>query len=239
MLIFPAIDLKDQKVVRLQKGDFTSVTIYNNQPIVIAKSFEKAGARWLHIIDLDGAETGMKKNQKIIQQIKNETKLKIQTGGGIRNQETIEVLLNSGVDRVILGTMVTKNIQILPSLIQKYGNKIVVSVDSLKGKVTDQGWQNQTQYETIDFCKQLEEYGLKTIVYTDISKDGMMSGPNFEDYKEIKEQTNLDIIASGGVTTIDDVKKLHSMNLYGVIIGKALYEESISLKEAIACSLDE
>jgi phosphoribosylformimino-5-aminoimidazole carboxamide ribotide isomerase len=229
----------DGKVVRLKQGDFKQKTIYSKNPVEIAKSYKDAGATWLHVIDLDGAKTGRSQNLSVIKQIKQETSLKIQVGGGIRSEQSIKVLLELGVDRVIVGTLAVLDAALLQELVAKYPGQVIVSVDSKDGFVTYSGWQDTTLIPTLGFCLKLERIGIDTIVYTDIAKDGMMEGPNIEDYKMLSKSTNLNIIASGGVSTIDDVKTLNDMNLYGAIIGKALYLKQIDLKEAILCSQDE
>ncbi|MEC9485320.1 MAG: 1-(5-phosphoribosyl)-5-[(5-phosphoribosylamino)methylideneamino]imidazole-4-carboxamide isomerase [Candidatus Izemoplasma sp.] len=238
MIIFPAIDLMGGNVVRLQQGDFKEKTIYSSKPVEIAKAYEKAGATWLHVIDLDGAKTGSQKNDAVVKTIIANTSLKLQVGGGIRSVKRIETLLNMGVNRVILGTFAIKEMALLPSLTKRFSDQIIVSIDAKDGYVTYHGWQETSAKRTIDFCQDLSQAGIKTIVYTDIAKDGMMAGPNFNDYQILSEKTNLNVIASGGVSTYNDVIKLSQMDLYGAIIGKALYTEDISIKEAILCSQD-
>lgn len=239
MIIFPAIDLMNGKVVRLKQGDFNTSTIYSNDPVTIAKLYEEVGATWLHVIDLDGAKTGRSQNLSVIQQIKDQTNLKIQVGGGVRSEQAITLLLELGVDRVIVGTMAVKQPTVLKELVETYQERIIVSVDSKNGFVTYSGWQDTTLIPTLGFCLKLQQMGIKTIVYTDIAKDGMMKGPNIEDYQKLSQATSLNLIASGGVSSIDDVNTLYKMNIYGAIIGKALYLKQIDLKEAISCSQDE
>jgi phosphoribosylformimino-5-aminoimidazole carboxamide ribotide isomerase len=239
MVVFPAIDLKNGNCVRLLKGDFNELTTYNSDPLSVAKRFEDEGATWLHVIDLDGAQTGTNKNLEVIKELCENTNLNIQVGGGVRDLEKIGLLLSYGVKRVILGTFALENIDKLRDVVMKYNDQVIVSVDSSNGFVTYHGWQTISQIETIEFCKKLEEIGIKTIVYTDISKDGMMSGPAFNDYLEISKFTNLEVIASGGVSSYDDLKRLNKMNLYGAIIGKALYINKVTVKECIECLLEE
>ena len=238
MIVFPAIDLMDGKAVRLIQGDFNQRTIFSNDPVDIAKTYENAGATWLHVVDLDGAKTGRNQNIQAIKAIRVATDLKIQVGGGIRSEQAIRNLLEIGVDRIIVGTLAVQNPVLLRDLIGSYPNRIIVSVDSKQGFVTYSGWQDQSAIPTLGFVKKLEQLGIDTIVYTDIAKDGMMEGPNWDDYHMLASATSLNVIASGGVSSIDDVKRLQDMKLYGAIIGKALYLNQIDLKEAIRCSQD-
>lgn len=233
MLIFPAIDIKDNKCVRLLQGDFDKVNVYGNDPSLMAKKWEDKGAKFLHIVSLNGARGEGNVNDESIKKLLSTVNIPIQMGGGIRSKERVKELLDLGVNRVILGSVAIKDKELLKDLISQYKEKIVVSVDAKNGKVAAQGWEEVSDVNSLDFCKELEEMGVKTIVYTDISKDGMMIGPNFDIYEKLSKETNLDIIASGGVTSIEDVKKLKAMDLYGVIIGKSLYENKIDLKEVL------
>lgn len=233
MLIFPAIDIKDNKCVRLLQGDFDKVNVYGNDPSLMAKKWEDKGAKFLHMVSLNGARGEGNVNDESIKKLLSTVNIPIQMGGGIRSKERVKELLDLGVDRVILGSVAIKDKELLKDLISQYKEKIVVSVDAKNGKVAAQGWEEVSDVNSLDFCKELEEMGVKTIVYTDISKDGMMIGPNFDIYEKLSKETNLDIIASGGVTSIEDVKKLKAMDLYGVIIGKSLYENKIDLKEVL------
>ena len=239
MIIFPAIDIKNKQCVRLTQGDFGQKTAYTIKPLEAALSYQKQGATWLHIIDLDGAESGVNKNQEVIQEIIKNTNLKIQLGGGIRSKEKIEELLELGVNRVIVGTYAIDMFDELKELVSTYQNRIIVSLDSKDGYVTKNGWQTTTDIKTTDFINTLASIGVDTVVVTDIAKDGMMIGPNFEQLIYLNNNTCINIIASGGVSSISDVKELQSNNLYGAIIGKALYIKALDLKEAIRCSQDE
>lgn len=234
MIIFPAIDIKDNKCVRLLQGDFDKVNIYGYDPSEMAKKWEDKGSQFIHIVSLNGARGEGNMNDESIKKILRTINIPIQIGGGIREEKRVKELLDLGVNRVILGSMAVKNKELLKELVKKYKEKIVVSIDAKNGKVATEGWEEVSSVDSLQLCKELEEIGVKTIVYTDISKDGMMIGPNFHIYEKLSKETNLDIIASGGVTTIDDVKKLNSMNLYGAIIGKALYENKIELKEVLS-----
>lgn len=233
MILFPAIDIKDNKCVRLTQGKFDQVNVYSDDPVEMAKKWESLGAEYLHVVDLDGAKDEGFQNRKSIEKIAKAVKIPMQTGGGIRNEERIKNLIDIGVTRTIVGTMAIENQELLKQLVQKYKEKIVVSIDAFKGKVAVRGWQDVGNTDSVDLCKTLEEIGIKTIVYTDISKDGMLAGPNFEIYQELSQKTNLDIIASGGVTTISDIEKLINMNMYGAILGKALYDNKLDFKEAL------
>ena len=233
MIIFPAIDMKDGKCVRLEQGLFDKVTVFGEDPVEMAKKWESEGAEFLHLVDLDGAKDGVPKNLEIIKNICKAIEIPIQLGGGIRDKETVKILLDAGVNRVILGTVAINDRDLLVDLVKEYGERIVVSIDAKEGLVAVNGWVNVSEVQSIDLVRDLEEIGVKTIVYTDIAKDGMMEGPNFDIYNTIREQSNIDVIASGGVSSIDNVKKLSEMNMYGAIIGKALYTNDIKLKDAL------
>lgn len=233
MILFPAIDIKDNKCVRLTQGKFDNVNVYSNDPVDMAKKWESLGAEYLHVVDLDGAKNEGFQNRKSIEKIANSISIPMQTGGGIRSEERIKNLIDMGVSRVIVGTMAIENQDLLKELIKIYKEKIAVSIDALNGKVAIRGWQKVGETDSVEICKILEEIGIKTIVYTDISKDGMLNGPNFEIYEELSRKTSLDIIASGGVTTICDLVKLNDMKMYGAIIGKALYDNKLDFSEAL------
>ncbi|MEJ8554801.1 1-(5-phosphoribosyl)-5-[(5-phosphoribosylamino)methylideneamino]imidazole-4-carboxamide isomerase [Tepidibacter sp. Z1-5] len=239
MIIFPAIDIKDNKCVRLSQGDFNKINIYSNEPFDMAVKWKSEGASFLHLVDLDGARSEEIINKKSIEKIAKNIGIPIQLGGGVRSEEKVKNLIDMGVERVIVGTIAVENKELLKKLVSKYKEKIVVSIDAKNGKVALRGWEVVSEVDSIDLCKELEEIGVKTIVYTDISKDGMLEGPNFEIYKLLSEQTSLNIIASGGISSIDDIKKLKNMNIYGAITGKALYDNKIELKEALKCSQEE
>lgn len=236
MIILPAIDIKDNKCVRLSQGDFNKVKIYSSDPVEMALKWQKEGAEYLHLVDLDGAKNEAFVNRKSIEKIVKSINIPVQIGGGIRSEEKVKSLLDLGVDRVILGTAAVENMALLKRLLSKYGNdKIVVSIDAKDGKVATRGWKIISEINSLDLCKKLQDIGIKTIVYTDISKDGMLLGPNFDIYEKLMEKTELNIIASGGVSFIEDVIKLNKMNLYGAIIGKAFYDGLLSFEEVIEC----
>ncbi len=233
MILFPAIDIKDNKCVRLTQGKFELMNVYSDDPVEMAKKWESLGAEYLHVVDLDGAKDEGFHNRKSIEKIAKSIKIPMQTGGGIRNGVRIKNLLEIGIERAIVGTMAIENQELLTELASIYKEHLAVSIDAFKGKVATRGWQDVGNVDSIEICKFLERIGIRTLVYTDISKDGMLSGPNFEIYEELSQKTKLDIIASGGVTSIDDIKRLNSMNMYGAIIGKALYDNKLDFKEAL------
>lgn len=239
MILFPAIDIKDNKCVRLKQGKFDNVNVYSDDPVEMAKKWESLGASYLHVVDLDGAKNEGFQNRKSIEKIANLIKIPMQTGGGIRNAERIKNLIDIGVNRVIVGTMAIENQNLLTELTKIYKEKIAVSIDAYKGKVAVRGWQSVGDTDSVDICKFLEKIGIKTIVYTDISKDGMLNGPNFDIYDELSYKTSLDIIASGGVTTISDIEKLNEMKMYGAIVGKALYDNKLDFKEALRTIIEQ
>ena len=234
MIIFPAIDIKDKKCVRLTQGDFDKVNVYGEDPSLMAKKWADYGAEFIHVVNLNGSRNEIGINDETLAKVAKSVDVPIQVGGGIRDEKRVKELLDLGINRVIVGTMAIENKELLKELIEKYkAEKIVVSIDAKNGKVATHGWEKVSDIDSVDLCKELEQIGVKTIVYTDISKDGMLEGPNFDIYKELSQKTSLDIIASGGVTSIDDVKRLLDMNMYGAIIGKALYDNRIDLKEVL------
>ena len=236
MNIFPAIDLYDKKAVRLYKGNYDEMTVYSNNPIEIAYDFEKSGAKFIHMVDLEGAKNGTTPNIEIVKEVATKTNLFVEIGGGIRNIETVEKYLNAGVSRVILGTSAVTDEEFLKEAISKYQEKIAVGADVKDGYIAIKGWIEKSQYSLDEFLSKMQKLGVKTIICTDISKDGAMKGTNLALYKELSEKYSLDIVASGGVSTIDDIKALREMNLYGAIIGKAYYTGAINLKDAIEVS---
>ena len=233
MELFPAIDLIGGCAVRLVKGDYAQKTVYRDNPAEVAKSFAAAGAKYLHVVDLEGAKDGGTPNLETIKNIVENGGLLVEVGGGIRSEEVIKKYLDAGVFRVILGTAAVQNPAFLEEMVQKYGEKIAVGVDIKDGMVAIKGWTEVSAESCFDFCEKLQKIGVKTIICTDISKDGLLSGTNLELYKELSEKFSVDIVASGGVTTLDDVKKLADMGMYGAILGKALYTGNIDLKAAV------
>lgn len=236
MNIFPAIDLFDKKAVRLFKGDYAQMTVYSENPPEIACDFVNQGAKHIHIVDLEGAKDGTTPNISVIEAIRKSTDLFIEIGGGIRNMETVDRYVSIGVDRVILGTAAVTDEEFLLRAVEKYGDKIAVGVDIKDGFVAIRGWTEKSQYDCFEFCEKMNNIGVRTIICTDISKDGAMLGTNHELYKALSEKFDMQIIASGGVSSIEDVRKLSDLGIYGAIIGKAYYTGAISLKEAIEVS---
>ena len=233
MNIFPAIDLYDGKAVRLYKGNYSERTVYSDKPYEIAEHFVKEGSKYLHLVDLEGAKNGDTPNLETIRKIREKTDLFIEVGGGIRSLEVIERYISIGIDRVILGTAAVENNELLLEAVKRYGDKIAVGVDIRDGNVAIKGWTERSELDAMEFCRYLEKIGVKTVICTDISRDGAMMGTNRELYREMSEKMGLNIIASGGVSSLDDVKALRALNLYGAIIGKAYYTGAIIIKEAI------
>ncbi len=233
MKLFPAIDLYDGKAVRLFKGDYNQMTVYGNDPLKIAKDFENAGAKFVHLVDLEGAKDGTTSNLPVVKKIIENTNLFTEIGGGIRSMNTIDTYIDCGVDRVILGTAAVCDEEFLIATVKKYGDKIAVGVDIKDGFVAIKGWVEKSEYDCFDFCQKMQDIGVKTIICTDISKDGAMQGTNRALYKELCNRFSLDITASGGVSSIDDIKALRELDLYGAIIGKAYYIGAIDLREAL------
>ena len=233
MIIFPAIDLYEKKAVRLFKGDYNQMTVYNEDPAAQAKEFEKKGATHIHLVDLEGARDGTTPNLDVIKRIRESTNLFLELGGGIRSMETAEKYLSIGVDRVILGTAAVTDEEFLTSAAKTYKEKIAVGVDVKDGFVSIKGWTEKSEYTLDGFCKKLEKLGITTVICTDISKDGAMKGANLPLYKDLSEKYTMNFIASGGVSSLDDVKALAKMKLYGAIIGKAYYTGAVDLTEAI------
>jgi phosphoribosylformimino-5-aminoimidazole carboxamide ribotide isomerase len=235
MILFPAIDLKDNLCVRLEQGRFDLLKVYSKDPVDVAQDFINQGAENIHIVDLDGAKSGNRINFKSIKAIVEKTNAYIQVGGGIRTLKDVDELLNAGVSRVIIGTLALEDKVLLQEMVTKYPKQIIVSIDASNGMIATHGWKNVSTIDSLSFCKELETMGIDTIVYTDISKDGMLQGPNFEIYERLAKETNLKIIASGGISELNDLVKLNQLSLYATIIGKALYENRFTLKEALQC----
>lgn len=233
MKIFPAIDLYEGKAVRLLKGNYNDLTVYSENPIEIAKDFESQGATELHTVDLEGARDGGTPNIEIIKSFVENTSLNVEVGGGIRSMDTVKAYLDAGVSRVILGTAAVTDDAFLKEAVSLYGEKIAVGADIKDGKVAIKGWVEKSEYGTFEFFEKLEKIGVSTVICTDISKDGAMQGTNRELYKELSGKFSVNIIASGGVSSLDDIKALSEMNLYGAIIGKAYYTGAVKINEAL------
>ena len=233
MLIFPAIDLYGGKAVRLYKGDYSQMTVYGDNPCEFARSFIKSGATCLHIVDLEGARDGTTPNIESVKAIAAIPGLFTEIGGGIRNIETARAYIAAGVDRIILGTAAVKDEEFLKAALAEFGEKVAVGIDIRDGFVSIKGWTESSGIEAFEFCEKMQSLGVKTVIVTDISKDGAMSGTNLELYRKLKERFTMNITASGGVSTLDDVAALAETGVYGAIIGKAYYTGSISIARAI------
>ena len=233
MKIFPAIDLVSGKAVRLYKGDYSLMTVYSENPAEVARDFVKCGAGHIHIVDLEGAKDGATPNFETVCKIKAESGLFCEIGGGIRSMETIKKYLGAGIDRVILGTAAVSDEEFLDRVCADYADRLAVSVDIKDGCVAVKGWLESSGIEAFEFCEKMQAKGVKTLICTDISKDGAMQGTNLGLYKELSDRFDMNITASGGVSSIEDVEKLSSMNLYGAIIGKAYYTGAIDLARAV------
>lgn len=234
MKIFPAIDIYEGQAVRLYKGDYSRMTVYDDDPARLAAAFQEKGAEFLHMVDLEGAKTGLTPNLETVRRIVSSTRMFTQLGGGIRSMETIETYLDIGVDRVILGTAAIKEEGFAAKAVERFGaGHIAVSVDIRDGLVAIKGWTETTEITWADFCAKMEEDGVRTVICTDISKDGAMKGTNLDLYRQMKERFSLDVIASGGVSSPEDVKALSKMEIYGAILGKAIYTKAVDLREAV------
>ena len=233
MNIIPAIDLIGGQAVRLMKGDYNKVTVYSDTPTLVAKNFEECGAKFMHIVDLDGAKDGSTANFNTIKDIVENTSMSVEVGGGIRNIDTVRRYVEIGVDRIIIGTAAVKDPDFLKEAVNSYGEHIAVGIDVKDGMVAIKGWTELSEYSCFEFCQMMQSVGVKTVICTDISKDGMMSGTNLELYSELSQKFNMNIIASGGVSSLDDVRSLAKMKVYGAILGKALYTGAVDLREAI------
>ncbi len=233
MNIFPAIDLYGGRAVRLFKGDYQQMTVYNDNPVLVAKDFVAKGAEFLHIVDLEGAKTGDTPNLQTVIALKKESGLFCEVGGGIRSMEVIDRYIGAGIDRVILGTAAVADAEFVKAAAAKYGDKIAVGADIKDGFVAVKGWTEKSDMTVYDFCEKMQSIGINTVICTDISKDGAMQGTNVELYKQLSEKLSMQIIASGGVSSMDDIVRLKALDIYGAIIGKAYYTGAIDLKEAI------
>ncbi len=233
MILYPAIDLVGGKAVRLFQGDYARMTVYSDDPVSVAKDFQKAGAKRMHLVDLEAAKSGVPENAATIRAIAGQTDLFLEVGGGIRTMETLERYLALGVDRAILGTAAVTDPQFLKEAMEKFGEKVAVGVDLKDGYVAIKGWTETSGLSAEAFFARMEELGVRTVICTDISRDGAMKGTNRELYKSLSEKFSIDLIASGGVSSIDDIAALKDMGLHGAIIGKAYYTGAIDLKEAL------
>ena len=233
MFILPAIDLFEGKAVRLLKGDYARMTVYSERPLDVARDFRAQGAEWVHLVDLEGARSGQTPNLETVLHIKKDSGLRCEVGGGVRSMAVIERYLNAGLDRVILGTAAATDGALLAEAVGRYGERVAVGVDIKDGQVAVKGWTESSGLDAMDFCARMRDVGVRTLICTDISRDGAMRGTNLELYRELQEKFDLNIIASGGVSSLDDVRRLADLDLYGAIIGKAYYAGAVSIKEAI------
>ena len=233
MIILPAIDIKDGKCVRLRKGEFDTAEQVAGSPYETAEMFKAAGSAWIHMVDLDGAKDAKPVNSEIFCRVAAESGLKVELGGGIRRMDTIEYYLQQGIERVILGSVAVKNPALVKDAVQHFGNRIAVGIDAKQGMVATEGWLDTSDVHYIEMAKMMEVVGVQTIIYTDISKDGMLSGVNGEQLDAINQAVSCNIIASGGVKSIADIELCKQLNLYGVICGKSIYSGSLDLAEAV------
>lgn len=233
MIIFPAIDIYEGQCVRLVKGDFATSEQVAEDPLKTALSFKEQGAKWLHMVDLDGAKTGTQPNKLLFLEIAKETELRIQLGGGIRDVATAVSYLENGIERVIIGSAAVKNPRMVADLVKDYGDRIIVGIDAKNGVPQVDGWLNQSRSNFLSLARLMQEIGVRHIVYTDIAKDGTLTGPNLADLKKLKNSLKLNIIASGGISNIADITSLKKLQLYGAICGKSLYKQTLDLKKAI------
>jgi len=232
MTVFPAIDIINGKCVRLKQGQYDKITIFSDDPVSMALQFRNAGAKYLHVVDLDGAK-GDGSNREIIKNIAGELDIPVQTGGGIRTMGDIDEVLGYGVARVIIGTSAVKDPDFVAEAVKKYGDRIVVGIDAKDGYVAIEGWEKTSGYKALDFASKMESLGVKTIIYTDINTDGMLAGPNLYAMEEMVKRVSMDVIASGGVSSLKDIRKLRETGVAGVIVGKAIYTGDVDLKQAL------
>lgn len=233
MKLFPAIDLYEGAAVRLLRGDYQQMTVYNPNPLEQAQKFRDAGAEYLHMVDLEGAKTGGTPNFEVVKSIVEKSGLKVEIGGGVRSMNVVEQYISCGVMRVILGTAALTDPTFLEEAVSRFGDKIAVGVDIQNGMVAIKGWTEVSKTPFLEFCKALQQMGVSTVICTDISKDGMLSGTNMELYQTLNSQFSMNIVASGGISTLEDIQKLKSLGMYGAILGKALYTGALDLKEAL------
>lgn len=235
MIVIPGVDIKDGRCVRLLQGKKEEITVFSDDPVAMAKHWVRLGAELLHVVDLDGAFTGQQKNLDTILTIREAIDIPIQVGGGIRDSERIEKLINLGINRTIIGTSAANEPDMVKKACEKFPGKVLVGIDAKEGRVAIRGWEETTEWDAIDFAKKMQALGISGIIYTDISRDGMLSGPNLDAMAEMVNKINIPVIASGGVSSIDDIKNLMQIKgLWGVITGKALYSGKLDLREALA-----
>ena len=234
MILLPAIDMKDGRCVRLKKGEFSTVSQVADSALATARAFAEAGARWIHMVDLDGARDGVRQNFPLIHEVIRQSGLAVELGGGIKNESDVVTIGETGAARMVIGSAAVTKPEVVDYALRQYGpDRVAVGIDCLDGRVRTAGWERDSGLRGVDLARKMEEKGVKTLIFTDIATDGMLSGPSFDQLAELQKAVNCDIVASGGVTTIDDVKRLRDMGLYGAIIGKAYYAGTLDLAEAI------
>lgn len=233
MILLPAIDMKDGRCVRLKKGDFATVHQVANSALETARDFARAGAEWVHMVDLDGARDGVRKNFPLIYQVIQSSGLQVELGGGIKNELDVITVGESGVARLVIGSAAVTRPELVDYAVGLYGDRVAVGIDCLNGKVRTAGWETDSGLDGLDFARQMEQKGVKTLIYTDIATDGMLSGPSFDQLEKLQGAVGCHIVASGGVTTLEDVRRLRDMGLYGAIVGKAYYAGTLDLAQAI------
>ena len=233
MILLPAIDMKDGKCVRLKKGEFSTACQVADSAVGTAQAFARAGAKWIHMVDLDGARGGARTNSPYINEVIQSSGLAVELGGGIKTKADVDMVAGSGVARLVIGSAAVTNPEVVDYALERYDGRVAVGIDCLGGRVRTAGWERDSGLSGLDLARQMEEKGVKTLIFTDISTDGMLSGPSFDQLAALQRAVTCDIVASGGVTTLDDVKRLRDMGLYGAIVGKACYAGTIDLAEAI------
>ena len=233
MIILPAVDMKDGTCVRLKKGEFSTAHKVANSALGTAKAFAEAGASWIHMVDLDGARNGVRTNFPFIYNVIENSGLNVELGGGIKTELDVITVAEAGVRRFVIGSAAVTNPKVVEYAVKQYGERVAVGIDCMNGMVRTAGWEQDSGLNYLDFARKMESLGVRTIVFTDIATDGMLSGPNYEQLSALQRAVSCNIVASGGVTTLDDVKRLRDMGLYGAIIGKAYYAGTIDLAEAI------
>ena len=233
MILLPAIDMKDGRCVRLKKGEFSTVSQVADSALRTAKAFAEAGAKWVHMVDLDGARDGVRQNFPIIYEVIQQSGLSVELGGGIKSELDVITVGEAGAARIVIGSAAVTNPKVVDYAVKQYGDRVAVGIDCLDGRVRTSGWERDSGVDYLDLARQMEEKGVKTLIFTDIATDGMLSGPSFDQLAALQKAVKCNIVASGGVTTIDDVKRLRDMGLYGAVIGKAYYAGTLDLAEAV------
>ncbi len=235
MKVIAAIDIKDGRCVRLFQGNYNLETVYSDEPLAVAVNWQNQGASMLHLVDLNGAKDGQLRNLPQIRKIRKEVSIPIEVGGGVRSFDSVKLLINLGIDQVVLGTMALENLDALKKIAKNFAGKISIALDAKNGKLMKKGWLEETKSDAVEIAKKLEGFGINRFIYTDILKDGTLTEPNYQAIKKLKDSINGKVVASGGISIIEQVKKLKSIGISEVILGKALYEGQISIEEALAC----